>query len=479
MTRAGLTELTAVDVLALLERREVSPVELVEAALERIAVVDGPLNAMPTLCPERALARARRIEQTPPPDPRPRGWLGGLPFAVKDLTDVAGVRTTYGSPIYADHVPERADLLVERLEERGGVVLGKSNTPEFGAGANTFNEVFGETVNPWNTTLTCGGSSGGSAVALASGQAWLATGSDLGGSLRTPASFCAVVGLRPSPGRIASGPRKLPFDTLTVDGPMARTVEDAALLLDAMTGSHPEDPLALDAPARSFRDAAASPKLPARIAFSEDLGLTPVDPEVRRLCRSAAERLAGEGVEVEDACPDLADAPAIFGVLRAVSFSAGLGAEYDDHRELLKPDIQWNVEYGRSFTADDIGRAERARGVLYQRVSAFFERYDLLLCPAACVPPFEVGTRWIRELEGVTFESYVEWLRLTYAITLSACPAISVPCGFTEDGRPVGLQLVGRPRGEGELLAAAAAFEELAGIAPLLPIEPRVSAPGR
>ncbi len=473
MVSGDLIALTAVEARKLIERREISPLELVDAALERIEATDGLLNAVPTLCPERARAHAGRLTDELPSGHGPAGWLGGLPLVVKDLNDVAGVRTTYGSPIYAGHVPERSDLMVERLEERGAVVVGKSNTPEFGAGANTFNEVFGETRNPWNTALTCGGSSGGSAAALAAGQVSLATGSDLGGSLRTPASFCAVVGLRPSPGRVASGPRAFPFDTLSVEGPMGRTVGDVALLLDAMAGAHLEDPLALDAPPEPFSRAAASPRLPKRVAFSEDLGLTPVDPEVRRVCRSGAELLAGAGAEVVEACPDLSDAPEIFAVVRAASFAAGLGPEYDAQRELLKPDIVWNVELGRTLTAEDIGRAERARGALYQRVVLFFEGFDLLVCPTACVPPFDVSTRWIRELEGVVFESYVEWLRLTYAITLAACPAISVPCGFTADGRPVGLQLVGRPRGEAALLAAAAAFEELVGMATLLPIDPR------
>jgi len=476
MARDELTSLTAEEAVAKLERREVSPLELVDAALDRIALTDGVLNAVPTLCAERARAHARKLMKETPPEPRPRGWLGGLPVAVKDLNDVAGVRTTYGSPIYSDHVPERSDLLVERLEERGGIVVGKSNTPEFGAGANTFNEVFGETRNPWNTALTCGGSSGGSAAALAAGQVWLATGSDLGGSLRTPASFCGVVGLRPSPGRVAAGPRDLPFDTLIVDGPMARSVGDVALMLDTLVGAHPEDPLALDVPLEPFRTAAASRRLPLRVAFSEDLGLTPVDPEVRRVCREAAELVAGAGVEVAEACPDFSDAPEVFGVLRAASFAASLGPEYDAHRGLLKPDIVWNVEYGRRFTADEIGRAERARGAIYRRVAAFFGEWDLLVCPTACVPPFDVRTRWIRELEGVEFESYVEWLRLTYAITLTACPALSLPCGFTTGGLPVGLQLVGWPRGEAALLAAAAGFEELLGVAPLLPVDPRPTA---
>ncbi|MCL4290700.1 MAG: amidase [Thermoleophilia bacterium] len=464
--------LPAREAVRLLRDGELSPLELIDAALGRVAATDGQLNALPTLCPERARERARRLMAEPPDAPGP-SWLAGLPIAVKDLEDVAGVRTTYGSPIYADHVPERSSLLVERLEANGAIVLAKSNTPEFGAGANTFNEVLGETRNPWNTALTCGGSSGGSAAALATGQAWLATGSDLGGSLRTPASFCSVVGLRPSPGYVATGPRELPFDTLSVAGPMARTVADVGLMLDAMAGRHPADPLSLPAPAEPFAAAAASRRAPRRVAFSPDLGISPVDPEVRGLCAAAAARFADLGAAVEEACPDLGDAPETFQTLRAAGFVADLGPLYETMRDRLKPDIVWNVEAGLRLKPEEVGRAERARGAIYHRVAAFFERYDLLACPAACVAPFPVETRWIRELEGTVFHNYVEWLRVTSAITLTSCPAISVPCGFTSDGRPVGLQLVGRPRCDADLLAAAAAFEEAVGLASLLPIDPR------
>ena len=259
-----LWRLSATEAVDLLRRRQVSPLEMVEASTERIAATDGHLNALPTLCIERARAHAERIMAEPPDTDRPRGWLGGLPIAVKDLVEVEGVRTTWGSPIYADHVPPRSDILVETLEARGAIVVAKSNTPEFGAGANTFNEVFGKTRNPWNVEKTCGGSSGGSAVALATGQVWLATGSDLGGSLRIPASFCSVFGMRPGPGRVAHGPKHLPFEGLMVDGPMARNARDCALMLDAMSGAHPEDPISLEAPALSFADAVSSAPAPKR-----------------------------------------------------------------------------------------------------------------------------------------------------------------------------------------------------------------------
>jgi amidase len=470
---SDLVRLTATEAVAALRAGEIAPAELIDAALARIEAVDGALNALPTLCAERARAAAKRLARAAPA-PMDRGWLAGLPIAVKDLTDVAGVRTTYGSPVYAEHVPEASDALVERLEAHGALVLAKSNTPEFGAGANTFNEVFGETRNPWDTSLTCGGSSGGSAVALATGQVWLATGSDLGGSLRTPASFCSVVGLRPSPGRVAAAtPGVASFDTMSVEGPMGRTVDDAALMLDAMSGDDVRDPLALPAPAVSFADAARSRRLPARAAFSPDLGVTPVDPEVRDVCSRAAARLGELGVAVAEAAPDLHDAPEIFHVLRAASFVRGLGELYASDRERLKPDIRWNVEAGLALTTAEVARAEAARGALYARVAAFLSEHELLLCPAACAPPFDVRIRWLREVDGQPFTTYIDWLRIASAVTLAACPVVALPCGFTRDGRPVGIQVVGRPRGEAAVLAAAAALEDALGLARRTPIDPR------
>ena len=289
------------------------------------------------------------------------------------------------------------------------MVMGKSNTPEFGAGANTFNEVFGTTRNPWDVATTCGGSSGGSAAALAAGQVWLATGSDLGGSLRIPASYCSVVGFRPSPGRVARGPHRLLFETLMVDGPMARTAEDVALFLDAMAGTHPEDPLSFDAPAESFREAMRALR-PRRAAYSADLGFLPVDREVAAVCRRAAEALEGRGVTVEDAPFDLTGALETFQTLRAALFAADKAELLETHRDRLKPDVVWNIEKGLALGADDIGRAERERSVLYQRTVLFLERHGLLLCPAVMVPPFDAEIRWVQEVEGHRFDNYVDWL---------------------------------------------------------------------
>jgi amidase len=362
-------------------------------------------------------------------------------------------------------VPERSDILVERLEERGGIVLAKSNTPEFGAGAATFNEVFGATRNPWDTSRTCGGSSGGSAVALASRQVWLATGSDLGGSLRTPASFCSVVGLRPSPGRVARGPAELPLDTLSVEGPMARDVADAALMLDVMVGPHPEDPLALPAPPEPFLDAALRPELPARIAWSDDLGITPVEREVHAVCRAAVERLAAAGVDVIEGHPDLGTAPEVFQALRAAGFVAGLGPLYETDRERLKPEIARNVELGLAQSPTRLGWAQRERGRIVHAMAGFLREHTILACPAACVAPFPIDERWVAEVEGVRFDNYVEWLRITSALTLTACPVIALPCGFTAAGLPVGLQMVAPHGEEAALLRAAAAAEAALGVA--------------
>jgi amidase len=466
----GLTALPARDVVALLRAGRTSPLELIDAALERIAAVDPLVNALPTLCPDRARDHAQRIMA----GTAPKGLLHGLPVVIKDLVEVAGVRTTHGSPIFVDSVPKHSSYSVERIEAAGGIVLGKSNTPEFGAGANTFNEVFGATRNPWNRALTCGGSSGGAAVALATGMSWLADGSDLGGSLRTPAAFCGVVGLRPSPGRVPAGPDALPFATLSVDGPMARDVRDAALFLDVMAGFDPRDPLSYEAPAHPYVETVERRPRLRRVAFSPDLGgITPVDPEIAAICRAAADRLAGLGVEVVEAAPDFGAAVAVFTTLRAAQFAAAMEPLLQAHRDRLKPEVVWNIEHGLGLTAAEIGRAERARGELQRGAAAFLAEHDLLLCPAAIVPPFPFTQRNLAELNGHRFPSYIDWVAVAYAITLTACPALSLPCGFTAAGLPVGLQMVGPPRGEAGLLAAAAMLEDLLGLARSVPIDPR------
>ncbi len=467
-----LIRMTAREAVALLDRRAVSPMELIDAALARMDALEPAVNALPVRCPERARDHAKRLMARPSPADR-RGWLAGLPLAIKDSMDVAGVRSTQGSPIFADRVPDRSDLQVERLEERGGIVLARSNAPEFAAGANTFNEVFGKTRNPWNTAMSCGGSSGGAAVALATGEVWLANGSDLGGSLRIPASFCSIVGLRPSPGLVAQGPGHCAFDGLAVSGPMARNVGDLALMLDAMAGFDLRDPLSIVPPPQPYLEATLAPAPPRRIAFSADLGCLPVEPEVREIAAAAARRFAERGVAVEEAALDFSAAPEIFQTLRAMRFVASYAPLVAEHRAQIKPDVIWNVEKGLAQSGEAVSKALRARAALYAQAAAFFATHDLLATPAVILPPFPVEQRYVTEVAGHRFDNYVDWLAMSYAITLLPCPALSLPCGFTRRGLPVGLQLVGRPRGEAALLAAAALLEEQLGLAGRVPLEPQ------
>ncbi|HVZ00865.1 MAG TPA: amidase family protein [Dongiaceae bacterium] len=464
-----LWRMSACAAVELLRCGKVSPVELIDAALARIAAVNPKVNALVTLGEARARAQARRMMEAPR---EARGPLGGLPIAVKDLSDVAGLRTTYGSPIFADNVPTRSDIMVETLEANGAIPLAMSNTPEFGAGANTFNEVFGETLNPWDTRLNCGGSSGGSAVALATGQVWLATGSDLGGSLRTPAGFCSVVGLRPSPGRVAAGPGELRFDMLSVNGPMARNVEDVALMLDAMSGWHIEDPISLPGPAEPFLTAARRRERPKRVALCLAPAGLPIEPEVIAACRAAADRLAGAGIAVEEASPDFGGVGDAFQTLRAADYAAGTATLLKNHRDKLKPEVIWNTEKGLALTGEQIGKAQLRRSRLYGDVAAFFRKYDALILPAAPILPRDVKERWPRQINGVALDNYVEWLKLAALVTMTSCPSLALPAGFAADGRPVGIQVMGRPRGEAALLSAGLAIEEILGLRDRVPIDP-------
>ena len=466
----GLVRATACAIVEKLNAGEVTPLELLDVLEQRIAEVDGEVNALPTLCFDRARSRATVLMQRKPGD---RGLLAGLPVPIKDLTDVEGVRTTQGSPIYRDNVPLRSDLMVERLEGNGALVYAKSNTPEFGAGANTFNEVFGPTRNPWDLSRSAAGSSGGAAAALASGTAWLAHGSDMGGSLRNPASFCGIVGMRPSIGRVAHTPIAKIDRNLAVQGPMARNVEDLALLLDAMSGEHPADPLSLPLLPTSFLSAARSGKRPKRIAYSPDLGITPVDREIAAITRKAAERFAEAGAIVEDAHPDLREAHQCFHVLRAFDFAVSKAELLRTRRDQLKPEVIWNIEQGLKLTVGELERAEAQRVAMTARTLEFFQTYDLLLTPATIVAPFPIENRYLAECAGRKFDNYVEWLGIVYAITLVCCPALSLPCGFTASGLPVGLQMVGPPRGEGQLLAYAKRLEDILGVRGTTPIDPR------
>ena len=470
-----LIRMTATDAVGRLIRREISPLDLIDAAAARIALVDPAVNALPTLCLDRARDHARRLMngagRQAEGDP---GWLAGLPVSIKDLTDVAGVRTTYGSPIFRDHVPVKSHPLVERIERKGGIVVAKSNTPEFGAGGSTFNEVFGRTRNPWNTALTCGGSTGGGAVSVATGEVWLAHGTDHGGSLRRPGTYCSVVGLRPSPGRVTRGTSNNLFSPLSVQGPMARNIPDLALFLDTMAGFCPLDPLTFDAPAVSFVQALHAAKPPRRIAYSPNYnGKLAVDRETRDICERAVRRFEDLGCVVEEFAPDLGAIEEAFMVLRSQHFVVDRELQLQSHRDLLKADIVWNTETGLRQTPSQIAWADRERAAFYRRVAAMFETYDVFVTPSAATPAFDVNLRHPETIDGEKLTNYMGASTLNAAITMTSCPAVAVPAGFDQYGRPVGLQIAGPARGEAACLSAAYFLEQLTGLDRLLPIEPR------
>lgn len=464
-----LTELSACEAVRLLKRREVSPLEMVDAAIRRIEAIDDDINALPIRFFEDARAAARHFEKANKIIDDTPGSLAGLPIAVKDFNDVAGQRTTHGSPIFEKRVATHSDMAVATLVRRGAIPIAKSNVPEFG-GANTFNTLFGATRNPWNTDLTAGGSSGGSAAALATGQVWLATGNDLGGSLRIPASYCGIASMRPGVGSVVRPEWMPPFDTLGAEGPMGRTVADMALMLDALAQESPQDPFSHGRPPRSYSQALEAPPTPARIAFSPNLGIGPVDPEVARVCRDATLMLESFGARISDACPDFSSAIETFETQRALLFATLWGDLAQQHADQLPPWILANFRKGLELRADDIIRAERQRADLYRRLMEFFQRFDILVCPTVALPPFPVDQRYPTDIAGQKLDSYIDWMYLTFAVTLTACPVVSVPCGLTASGLPVGLQLIGPPRSEFELIATAKVVESNAGVAENLPI---------
>lgn len=448
---SDLWKKTATEAVALLKAGAVSPAELLDTLRARIEAVDGAVNALPTLCWDRAAAAAGRADRN--------SVLAGLPVAIKDLAPVEGVRTTFGSPIFADNVPDFDALIVERIRGAGAVVIGKTNTPEFGAGSQTFNPVFGKTRNPWDPSRTCGGSSGGAAAALASGMLPIADGSDLGGSLRNPASFCGVVGFRPTPGRVPRVPPEQGWDDLAVLGPMGRNVADTALLFSVIAGPDPRDPISLARPPEPFHPVEPLNLHGLRLAWTPDLGLYPVEREVVQVCEGALPVFRDLGADVEEAAPDLSGADAIFRTLRANLFADKLGALFPERCSQMKDTVIEEIERGLALTGPDIATAQAERTRLHCRVIEFFKRYDALLLPTVQVLPFNVDEPYPAEIEGQPMTSYTDWMASCYSITVTGCPAISVPCGVGPSSLPVGLQIV-TPRGtDRRTLAIAAAFE--------------------
>ena len=463
MRDGDLCFLPATELVRLYRARKVSPSEVMRAVLARIDAVNPSVNAYVTVAREAALAAARKATSalrrgaTLPP-------LHGVPVSIKDLTATKGIRTTWGSKEFEHHVPSEDALVVTRLKAAGAIVVGKTNTPEFGAGGNTFNAVFGATRNPWNLALTCGGSSGGAAVALATGMGPLAQGSDLGGSLRIPAAFCGVVGFRTTPGLVPVYPRELAWDSLSVSGPMARTVADTALMLSVVAGPDDRAPLSYDVEPRAFLAAIRRPSVRGwRVAWTPDLGgLIPVDAEVARVAAGATSIFRSLGARVTTASPSFAELDDIVLGTRGLSMVALHADRLPRWRGEMQKGLVWNIEQGLALTPRDIGRAEKLRSMLWERVRRFMARYELLVLPTVAVRPFPVEQPYPTEMDGKPLENYMQWVSLTYALSVTGLPVISVPAGFTRDGLPVGIQIAGRRRQEAAVLAAAAAFEAAA-----------------
>jgi len=450
---------TAREQAAAVRAGEVSARELLELHLDRIANRNPELNAIVSLDEERAREGAAAADQALASGVEV-GPLHGLPFAVKDTHDVAGWRTTYGSTLFADHVPDTDDLVVERVRRAGAVIIGKTNVPEFAAGSHTFNRVFGATLNPHDPTRSAGGSSGGAACALAAGMVPLADGSDMGGSLRNPASFCGVVGLRPSLGRVPAWPTDNQWETTSVPGPMARNVGDLALLLSVLAGPDPRVPSALGDPGSVFAPPVTGSLSGVRVALSVDLGgAFEVDSEVAAIVSGSAATFTGAGAHVCDAHPNLDTADDTFRTLRAWHFQASFGELLAEHPDAFKPSLADNIRAGEFLTGADVARAYRQRNTLGERMRRFFDEYDVLVLPVSQVPPFPADQEFPTQINGKPMETYLDWMRSAYFITVTGCPAISVPAGRTSTGLPVGIQIVARHGFERRLLEIAAGFE--------------------
>ncbi len=452
--------LPATELTARIRARQVSAVEVMRAHLAQVERVNPTVNAIVTLDAEGALARAKAMDERQARGEE-LGPLHGLPIAHKDLFLTKGMRTTMGSPIFRDHVPDRSMLVVDRAWDAGAICVGKTNTPEFGAGSQTFNAVFGATKNPYDLTKTCGGSSGGAAVALATGMVPLADGSDLGASLRNPGNFCNVVGLRPSPGRVPSYPVKHLWGNLSVEGPMARTVGDAALLLSVQAGPDHRVPISLSEQGRMFRASLDRDFKGARIGFSPNFGgQVPVDKRVESVIAAQGKVFADLGCVLEDRVPDFSGAHEVFLNLRGHLFELNNGEYLDHHRDKLKQTVIWNIEAGRKLSAADIARADAERSRIYERVSTFFETYEYLVTLVNQVPPFPIDQEYVTEINGEKLNTYLDWMKSCYYITLTGHPAISVPAGFTDDNLPVGIQIVGRHNADFSVLQLAYSFEQ-------------------
>lgn len=458
----SIAALSATELRRRIAAREVTVTESVEACLDRVKQLNTELNAIVTLNPnalEDAAQLDRRIRKG-----EDAGPLCGLTVGIKDVTPVAGLRTTFGSPMYADHVPKEDALIVSRLRKAGAIILGKTNCPEFAAGANTFNEVFGRTRNPWDPTKTAGGSTGGGAAAVATGMVALAEGTDLGGSMRIPAAFCGVTGLRPSVGLVPTHPTDWVWDTLQVTGPMARTAEDVALMLQTIAGPAEQSPFAQPIDGRDFVRGTRQARRNVRVAYCADIAGIGIDPSVERVCREAAHALANSGAGVEEIRLDLSAARPAFLSVRGLWFVTQMFSRLD-RQDRFGPNVGSNVRSGLEVTSREIAAAETYRAHLWHQFRKFFNEYDHLLTPCAAVPPFPVEQNYPDTIAGKAMETYIDWFAPTFVLSLTGLPVASVPAGLDANGMPVGVQVAGGQFGEEDVLAIAAQIQKARPVA--------------
>ncbi len=451
--------LTAVEMATLIRRKKISARELVAAHLKQIERVNAKVNAIITLVAEQAVENARKADKLQARGAA-LGPLHGLPIAHKDLVETAGIRTTFGSPIFKDNVPTTDAIMVERVKRAGAITVGKTNTPEFGAGSQTFNTIFGATKNPYDLTKTCGGSSGGAAVSLACGMLPLADGTDHASSLRNPAAYCGVIGFRTAPGRVPQVSKANNWSTLSVSGPMARTVGDVALLLSVMAGPDPRSPIAIDQPGSRFAGRLDRNFKGVKVAWFKDLGGVPFDRRIREAVHAQVKTFEALGCIVEEAEPDFSGVDESYNILRAAGYVANYAELVQTHRDQVKDTVQWEVERGLRLTAADLARAEMLHGQAWNRMREFQDQYEYFIIPSTQVPPFDLTQEYPTEIEGIKMNTYIEWMKCCYLITLLESPSISMPCGYTPEGLPVGLQIVGRHRDEFSVLQLAHAFEQ-------------------
>jgi amidase len=453
------------DLAALIREGKLSARTVMEVHLRQIERINHKVNAIVTMVPEAELMAQAQAADEAVVKGNSLGALHGLPVAVKDLVDTKGIRTTHGSPLFKNHVPDRDALVVERMKNAGAIVIGKTNTSELGMGSQTFNPIFGPTRNPYDLTKTCGGSTGGGAVALACGMAAIANGTDMGGSLRNPANFCNVVGIRPSPGRVPNDAwTQLAWLTLSVSGPMARNVADCALLLGVLAGYDRRSPIAIDQPGSQFLQPLGGRSFKGvRVAMIRDLGL-PWEPEVQAAFNAQRKVFESLGCVVEEAEPDMTDANECFLAWRHWAFELQLGSAVETNPADVNAYGRWHVEEGRKLTGPYLSRIEAKRGALYQRMRRFMEQYEFLIMPVNQVLPFDLNTPYPTEIAGVKMENYVAWMKSAYYISVVGNPAISVPCAFSQSGLPIGIQIVGRHNDDWSVLQLGHAFEEATNI---------------